>query len=120
MKKQFLMKTLKLLNKKILSIFIVYIIFFSSGINAEDVPADIWNLEKKVEENNFNIVSENDDSSEIDIQIEKNNSINTINIIDSDTLGESNINIAGLYDPEDYELNIDMWSSSDGNEIKLI
>ena len=41
------MKILKLLNKKILSVFIVFIIFFSSGINAEDKPADIWNLEKK-------------------------------------------------------------------------
>ena len=114
------MKILKLLNKKILSVFIVYIIFFSSGINAEDVPADIWNLEKKVEENNFNIVSENDDSSEIDIQIEKNNSINTINIIDSNQLKDNKINIVGLYDPEENGLKIDMWSNSNGDEIKLI
>ena len=114
------MKILKLLNKKILSVFIVYIIFFSSGINAEDVPADIWNLEKKVEENNFNIVSENDDSSEIDIQIEKNNSINTINTIDSNQLKDNKINIVGLYDPEENGLKIDMWSNSNGDEIKLI
>jgi len=114
------MKILKLLNKKILSVFIVYIIFFSSGINAQDEPADIWNLEKKVEENNFNIVSENDDSSEIDIQIEKNNSINTINIIDSNQLKDNKINIVGLYDPEENGLKIDMWSNSNGDEIKLI
>ena len=114
------MKILKLLNKKILSVFIVFIIFFSSGINAEDKPADIWNVEKKVEENNFNIVSENDDSSEIDIQIEKNNSINTINIIDSNQLKDNKINIVGLYDPEENGLKIDMWSNSNGNEIKLI
>ena len=112
------MKILKLLNKKILSVFIVYIIFFSSGINAQDEPADIWNLEKKVEENNFNIVSENDESSEIDIQIEKNNSINTINIIDSNQLKDNKINIVGLYDPEENGLKIDMWSNSNGNEIK--
>ena len=114
------MKILKLLNKKILSVFIVYIIFFSSGINAQDEPADIWNLEKKVEENNFNIVSENDDSSEIDIQIEKNNSINTINTIDSNQLKDNKINIVGLYDPEENGLKIDMWSNSNGDEIKLI
>ena len=114
------MKILKLLNKKILSVFIVYVIFFSSGINAEDVPADIWNLEKKVEENNFNIVSENEDSSEIDIQIEKNNSINTINTIDSNQLKDNKINIVGLYDPEENGLKIDMWSNSNGDEIKLI
>ena len=114
------MKILKLLNKKILSVFIVYVIFFSSGINAQDEPADIWNLEKKVEENNFNIVSENDDSSEIDIQIEKNNSINTINTIDSNQLKDNKINIVGLYDPEENGLKIDMWSNSNGDEIKLI
>ena len=35
-------------------------------------------------------------------------------------MGESKISIVGLYDPEDYGLNIDMWSNSNGNEIKLI
>ena len=40
------MKTLKLLNKKYLSIiFIIFI--YSLNINAEDKPIDIWNIEKK-------------------------------------------------------------------------
>ena len=40
------MKTLKSLNKKILSIKIVYLIF-CIPVFAEEKPIDIWNIEKK-------------------------------------------------------------------------
>ena len=30
------------------------------------------------------------------------------------------IKIIGLYDPEDYDLNINMWSNSDGDQLKAI
>ena len=114
------MKIIKLLNKKILSILIIFTIFFSSNTNAEDEPADIWDLEKKVEENNSDTVLENIDSSEINIQIKNNSSINKINIIDSNELKDNQINIVGLYDPEENGLKIDMWSDSNGDEIKFI
>ena len=32
----------------------------------------------------------------------------------------SNVKIFGLYDPEDYSLKIDMWSNSDGDELKYL
>ncbi len=114
------MKIIKLLNKKILSILIIFTVFFSSNINAEDEPADIWDLEKKIEDNNSDTVLENIDSSEINIQTEINSSINKINIIDSNELKDSQINIVGLYDPEENGLKIDMWSDSNGDEIKFI
>ena len=113
------MKIIKLLNKKILSIFIIFAIFFSNNINAEDEPADIWDLEKKVEKDNSDTSLENIDSSEINIQIENNSSLNNINIIDSKKLKDNNINIVGLYDPMN-GLDMNMWSNSDGNEIKVI
>ena len=46
MKKLFQMKILKLLNKKILLIKLVCLIFFTS-VFAEEKPIDIWNIEKK-------------------------------------------------------------------------
>ena len=54
------MKTLKLLNKKILSNTLVYLIFFSS-VFAEEKPIDIWNIEKKDNQaiSETNISSEN-------------------------------------------------------------
>ena len=114
------MKIIKLLNKKILSILIIFTLFFSSNTNAEDEPADIWDLEKKIEENNSNTISESIEGSEINIQIEDNSSPNKINIIESNELKDNKIDIVGLYDPEENGLKIDMWSDSNGDEIKLI
>ncbi len=114
------MKILKLLNKKILSILIIFTLFLSSNTNAEDEPADIWDLEKKVKENNSNTISESIEGSEINIQIEDNSSANKINIIESNELKDNKIDIVGLYDPEENGLKIDMWSDSNGDEIKII
>ena len=114
------MKIIKLLNKKILSILIIFTLFLSSNTNAEDEPADIWDLEKKVEENNSNTISESIEGSEINIQTEDNSSANKINIIESNELKNNKIDIVGLYDPEENGLKIDMWSNSNGDEIKLI
>ena len=114
------MKIIKLLNKKILSILIIFTLFLSSNTNAEDEPVDIWDLEKKVEENNSNTISESIEGSEINIQIEDNSSANKINIIESNELKDNKIDIVGLYDPEENGLKIDMWSNSNGDEIKLI
>ena len=114
------MKIIKLLNKKILSILIIFTLFLSSNTNAEDEPVDIWDLEKKVEENNSNTISERIEGSEINIQIEDNSSANKINIIESNELKDNKIDIVGLYDPEENGLKIDMWSDSNGDEIKLI
>ena len=114
------MKNLKLLNKKYLSIFTILILSFSLNLKAEDQPVDIWKLEKKVEQNSSVVITENDESSETE-----NDSINTdpnsaINSIDSNILEENKISIVGLYDPEDHGLSIDMWSNTNGNELKLI
>ena len=40
------MKILRLLNKK--NLLIIFILFFSVTVFAEDQPVDIWNLEDKM------------------------------------------------------------------------
>ena len=102
------MKILKLLNKKYLLIFIIFALLFSLNLRAEDEPVDIWNLEKKTEQNSSIIVSENDESNEIKIDLKKTDPNSTINTVDSDTLRKNKVSIVGLYDPEDHGLNIDM------------
>ena len=114
------MKILKLLNRKNLSIFIFFFSLLLNNLKAEEEPVDIWDLEKKSNEGNTNTLSESEDSEEININTEINSSINTSNIIDSNILEQNKISIVGLYDPEDNGLNIEMWSNSNGNEIKLI
>ena len=114
------MKILKLLNRKNLSIFIFFFSLLLNNLKAEEEPVDIWDLEKKSNEGNTNTLSESEASEEININTEINSSINTSNIIDSNILEQNKISIVGLYDPEDNGLNIEMWSNSNGNEIKLI
>ena len=114
------MKILKLLNKKYLSIFFIYVFLFSLNLKAEEEPVDIWDLDKEAEQNSSIAINENDDSVEIKIDTVNTDVNNSINKINSNALGESKISIVGLYDPEDNGLNIDMWSKSNGDEIKLI
>ncbi len=113
------MKILKLLNKKSLSIFFFLLIIFSTSLQSEEEPVDIWKLEKEVEENNSDEILKNDEFNEDDNEINNSNLNSSIDIIDSNLLSEKE-NIVGLYDPEENGLNIDMWLNSDGNEIKLI
>ena len=114
------MKISKLLNKNYLSIFIILFILLNSFVAAEDEPVDIWNLEKKLEENKSEIVlKDNDISVNTTIQIQTNQS-NEFEIVKGNKLNSNNINLAGLYDPAENGLTIDMWFNSDGNEIVSI
>ena len=114
------MKISKLLNKNYLSIFIILFILLNSFVAAEDEPVDIWNLEKKLEENKSEIIlQDNDISVNSKIQIQTNQS-NEFKIVKGNKLNSNNINLAGLYDPAENGLTIDMWFNSDGNEIVSI
>ena len=42
---------------------------------------------------------------------------NILEIEQDETLISKKIKIAGLYDPSENDLNINMWSNSDGNQI---
>ncbi len=114
------MKILKLLNKKNLSILIIFSLFFLNYVHAEEEPVDIWELEKEENQNSTILQSENDDENETNFNIDSENLINSSDIINSDLLDKDRVSIVGLYDPEDNGLSIDMWSNSNGSEIKLI
>ena len=115
------MKILKLLNKKNLSIIIISLLLPLFSI-AEEKPVDIWNIDKQETEtiSEENLSSENPEkkfqSNIYKMQVDKNqNSI----MLDSD-LTSKTIEIAGLYDPKDYGLSIDMWTNSDGSTLKKL
>ena len=115
------MKTLKLLNKKNLSIIFISLLLTFSSI-AKEKPVDIWNLDKKevkppIEENiSGEKINEISESSIYDMQTDKN--IDSIKL--DQTLKSKKIKIAGLYDAEDYGLDINMWSNSDGLVLKKL
>ncbi len=117
------MKILKLLNKK--NFLILFFLFFTSIANAEEKPVDIWNIDKKeIEEKNTtnnseisngeNILQESIEPSVFGMQNQNQKSI--INL--DEKFDTKEIKIIGLYDPEDYDLNVDMWANSDGDQLE--
>ena len=118
------MKILKLLNSKYLSI-IFTVLLFNISIQAEEQPIDIWNIDKKeIEED---LKSDNSNTEENVVKKESQSSIykmqsqKQINSIQVDlTLNSKEEKIIGLYDPKDYGLKIDMWSNSNGDQLKLL
>jgi hypothetical protein len=116
------MKTLKLLNRKYL--LIIFINFFLClGVNAEDQPIDIWNIDKKEkEQESLNDSSSINDSNQISepsiYDLRSNNQKETVEV--DSTLNSKELKIIGLHDPEDYDLRIDMWSNSNGDHLKYL
>ena len=103
-------------NSKLLSkIFtIIFIFLFYSKTTLSNEPVDIWKIEKK-ENLNEEILLDNNEDIIQGVKIQQQNE----KIIVNDSLDTNNIKLAGLYDPAENGLSIDMWSNSDGNEIKF-
>ncbi len=118
------MKILKLLNKRYISIITIFSLIISNSF-AEDQPVDIWNIDKdKLKTSSIKKDSLPEDDNEFlntktDIykmqSHKKNDSVKVNQVLES-----KEIKIIGLYDPEDYDLKIDMWSYSNGEQIKKL
>jgi len=110
------MKILKLLNKNSLSILISFF-FLQNSYSTE--PVDIWNLEKQSNQDNNskNETVENENLLPSSIFNIQNKIKNEVSVDEEENLLSKNINIAGIYDPADNDLSIDMWTNSDGLKI---
>ncbi len=118
------MKILKLLNKTYLSILII--LFFSIANSfSENEPVDIWNIDKEqIQENSENkelisITESELETEKIDVfNMQTKKRSDSIKV--DETLNSKEIKIIGLYDPEDFGLKIDMWSNSNGDQLKYL
>ena len=113
------MKNLKLLSKNFL--LITFVLFISFNSHSSDKPIDIWNLNEKKNDQNSepNLPSDkiNNSLEEISIYNKKSND-ETLEIVQDTSLSSKKIKITGLYDPQEYDLNINMWINSDGDQLK--
>ena len=110
------MKILKQLSNFFIFLFFV---FHPLNILSSNEPVDIWNIEKKdSSQDKIKIQSQFNESDKVksEITIDQQNE----KIIVNDNLNFSDVKLAGLYDPEDNGLAIDMWTNSDGKNIKKI
>jgi len=110
------MTSLSRLNKlKEITIFFT-ILILNSAFAAD--PTDIW--EKKENQNE----QSNQISNEKEITIKSpilSDDVNKITIkIDEQKINNSEQTIIGIFDPEDNNFSLNMWSESDGEDIKNI
>ena len=116
------MKILKLLNKKLFSI--IFISIFSLKVLGDEKPVDIWNIDQNETNSSLNDVVEDNEKNLIEeknsniYKMQTKKKIDQINL--DEILNSKNVNIYGLYDPEDYGLDMDMWSNSNGDQLKNI
>ena len=111
------MKTLKLLNKKKLSIILFFLLSGFESYSQE--PLDIWNIEKKLKIKEV-VINSNPGEKIVpqntiyEMQSQKKRALN---IKEDQTLTSKRIEIVGLYDPAENGLDINMWSNSNGDQI---
>ena len=114
------MKILKLLNKKQLSYFLITS-FFLTGNLISNEPVDIWNLEKKLKKKiEINENKENKEENNKSIYDKQAEKIIKKEVQEEETSIIRKINIVGIYDPQEYDLTINMWENSDGEKIKKL
>ena len=112
------MKILKLLNKKNLFFILNFFFLFSLKVYSIE-PVDIWNIDlekskiesSSEEKNEEKIISTN---TIYEMQSQRQNELE---VQQDETLLSKTIKVTGLYDPEENDLTIDMWSDSNGEQI---
>ena len=109
------MKISKQLNKYILALFALFL-FFQTSLVAEKVE-NIWEVIENKKISKDTKIEKNDSIEKKTIQGVKVK-LSDENIIVNQELDKSNVLLAGLYDPAENHLNLDMWSNSDGKKIK--
>ena len=111
------MKHLKLSNRNFLKFFLILFSIYFQNVYSNE-PIDIWNLEKE----KINVYSNPDDKNvnqESGLYEKIIKKKNETKILNDDEI-DKNILLAGLFDPQENNLVIDMWSNSDGQKIKTI
>ncbi len=117
------MKILKLLNSNYFLILLTF--FFVFELKAEDKPIDIWNVEQgNSEQAAIEDIQNNTDTSKDDLSqnsiynMQSQKQIDTVKVDTS--FNSQEVKIIGLYDPEDFGLKMDMWSNSNGDQLKYL
>ena len=103
------MSNLKLLSK--IFFFLLFFPFITQGTE----PVDIWGKKEKKEEIKVDTNKKIENKNQIKINI--NQSVE--GVIDYEKISDED-EIIGLFDPELNDLSLNIWSNTDGNEIKNI
>tara|TARA_Y100000590_G_scaffold163471_1_gene187422 strand:- start:504 stop:2249 length:1746 start_codon:yes stop_codon:yes gene_type:complete len=110
---------MKLLNlNKYLIILIYFTTLFSSSF-AED-SVDIWKKKDLSQDGTENATTPTVENNKNNISILPSDSISENILISESKDVENSRPLFGIYDPEENNFNLNMWSKTDGNNIKTI
>ena len=104
------------ISKQLSKICIVLLTFyFLTQVSFAAEPVDIWKIKKTDISNETDVENNETTNTEIiqGVKIEQQNE----KVIINQELDAADVKLAGLYDPAENGLNIDMWSNSNGAEI---
>ena len=111
-----------MINSSYLSKLTLFVIFFIvltfNSSFSEDEPADIW--EKKENLNEQSGDSDNEKDTTIESPILSDDVSKIIIRIDDDKIEDQNRSVIGIFDPEENNFNLNMWSKTDGEDIKKV
>ena len=109
------MSVIKLLNSinKISTLF--FLLTFSNLLAVENKPVDIWQNKNQVNTKDEQLKKEDSENKpSINFTNMEENKIKEIEIFESSNPENEEIKLVGLYDPQENDLTLDMWSNSDG------
>ena len=111
------MISLSHLNKLTASVICLVILTFNSAFG-EDEPVDIWGKQ----ENQKKQSNEKDNQKDFTIEspILSGDVTKVVIKIDENQIEERGSSIIGIFDPEENNFNLNMWSQTDGEDIKKI
>tara|TARA_Y100001970_G_scaffold44856_1_gene56099 strand:+ start:4567 stop:6303 length:1737 start_codon:yes stop_codon:yes gene_type:complete len=110
------MKISKLLSKILLLLSFFLSVQICQAEEIKEIWSEIENKEVSGKKINKKVESSNSSNQIQNVKVKLTNE----NILVDKNLDNSNILLAGLFDPDDNNLNLEMWSSTDGVEIKKL
>ena len=102
-------------------LFSLLIILFSHSMAKSEEKIDIWNKQngKKIQEDS-SLSEKKDNNSDEQINLIKKDKPFSQQILIEEALNKSNteIEVFGIYDPAEFNFNLNMWSSTEADEIR--
>jgi len=104
---------IKLLRLNKLRIIFIFLALLIPAVVFATEPADIWENKKKQDQQVDEVEKISIESSMLSDNKDKIE-------IDEDQIEKSSETVIGIFDPEEHNFNLNMWSQTDGEDIKKI
>ena len=105
------------LNRSILFTIFIIILTFKPAFSEDEAP-DIW--EKKESQKEESSTNKNEKDITIESPILSGDVSKILIKIDEDKIIDQDLSVIGIFDPEENNFNLNMWSNTDGEDIKTI